>query len=155
MTCPAILEHSEPSAAATEFKGDRITYDVSFSTSSFVSAAEARSQLIGQLYKRARPVVGGQRPTTDEAVIFFPQNELCDHLPLLESLNDAERSHLSETIIRRHFKAGDSAKTSINQNNPQYFLLEGPHIQTGSVNGFRTIERLLKSILSLYTGGYR
>jgi hypothetical protein len=91
MTCPAILEHPEPSAAATEFKGDRITYDVSFSTSSFVSAAEARSQLIGQLYKRARPVVGGQRPTIDEAVIFFPENELCDHLPLLEPLNDAER----------------------------------------------------------------
>jgi small-conductance mechanosensitive channel/CRP-like cAMP-binding protein len=107
MTCPAILEHPEPSAAAAEFKGDRITYDVSFSTSSFVSAAEARSQLIGQLYKRARPVVGGQRPTTDEAVIFFRENELCDHLPLLEPLNDAERSHLSETIIRRHFKAGE------------------------------------------------
>ena len=61
MTCPAILEHPEPSAAATEFKGDRITYDVSFSTSSIASAAEARSQLIAQLYKRARPVVGGQR----------------------------------------------------------------------------------------------
>ena len=33
MTCPSILEHPAPSAAATEFKADRITYEIYFSTS--------------------------------------------------------------------------------------------------------------------------
>jgi small-conductance mechanosensitive channel/CRP-like cAMP-binding protein len=107
MTCSAVLEHPAPSAAATVFQGDRITYEISFSTTSIASAAEARSQLISQLYKRARPIVGGQRPVIGEAVVFFPENELCDHLPLLQPLTDAERARLSETIIRRHFQAGE------------------------------------------------
>ena len=58
LACQSILEHPAPSADATEFRGDRISYDISFSTSSIASAGEARSQLITQLYKRARPVVG-------------------------------------------------------------------------------------------------
>jgi small-conductance mechanosensitive channel/CRP-like cAMP-binding protein len=107
MTCPCILENPAPSAAATEFRGDRITYAIFFSTLSVASQGDARSQLITQLYKRARPVVGVHTPTTGEAVIFFPENELCDHLPLLEPLNDAERAHLSQTIIRRHFQVGE------------------------------------------------
>ena len=32
---------------------------------------------------------------------------MLDHLGLLESLNDAERAHLSQTIIRRHFQVGE------------------------------------------------
>jgi small-conductance mechanosensitive channel len=45
LACPSILEHPAPSADATEFRGDRISYDISFSTSSIASAGEARSQL--------------------------------------------------------------------------------------------------------------
>jgi small-conductance mechanosensitive channel len=55
MTCPAILEHPPSTVAPTELKGDRITYEISYSTSLFTSAGDARSQLIRQIYKRARP----------------------------------------------------------------------------------------------------
>src|SRR5580704_14878977 len=57
MTCPSVMENPAPSAQATEIKGDRITYTIYFSTASIASAGEARSQLITQLYKRARPVL--------------------------------------------------------------------------------------------------
>ena len=115
MTCPAILEHPAPSSAATDFKADRITYDIYFSTPSIASAGEARSQLITQLYKRARPVVGrrectGSSPilSTDSSPIFlFAENELFEHSPLLEPLSDAEKAHLNEKIIRRPFQAGE------------------------------------------------
>ena len=40
MACPSILEHPAPSADATEFRGDRISYDISFSTSSIASAGD-------------------------------------------------------------------------------------------------------------------
>jgi small-conductance mechanosensitive channel len=55
MTCPAILDLPAPSVAAADFKADRVTYEVNFSTSSIAAAGDARSQLIAQLYKRARP----------------------------------------------------------------------------------------------------
>jgi hypothetical protein len=57
MTCPSILEEPAPSTEATEIKGDRLTYAIYFSTASISSVGEARSQLITQLYKRARPAV--------------------------------------------------------------------------------------------------
>jgi len=105
--CPGILEDPAPSAAATELKGDRIAYEVSFSTLSIASAVEARSQLIAQLYKRARPVVGREASMVGEAVFFFPEYEVCDRLPLLAPLTDAERTHLSQRVIRRHVPAGE------------------------------------------------
>ena len=140
MTCPAILEHPEPSAAAIEFKGDRITYDVSFSASSFVSATDARSQLIAQLYKRARPVVDTPRVATDGVVFFFSEKEVCDHLPLLEPLNDAERAHLRETIVRRRFKAGEQILEQGTTAGCAYF------ISFGVIQGTRQLQdgRVLK-----------
>jgi small-conductance mechanosensitive channel len=115
MTCPSILEHPAPSAAATDFKADRITYEIYFSTASIASAGEARSQLITQLYKRARPVVGqrestGSSPilsTGSSPIFLFPENELFEHSALLEPLSDAEKAHLNEKIIRHHFQAGE------------------------------------------------
>ena len=101
MTCPSILEDPAPSAEATEIKGDRLTYAIYFSAASISSAGEARSQLITQLYKRARPaVVQGvslksklARDSIDSCpIFFFPENELLYHLGLLESLNDVERT---------------------------------------------------------------
>src|SRR5580704_10220390 len=116
LTCPSILEHPAPSADATEFRGDRISYDISFSTPSIASAGEARSQLIAQLYKRARPVVGNRESSRCTAgadslnsysIFLFPESEVFDHLPLLEPLSDAEKAHLNAQISRRHFQAGE------------------------------------------------
>src|SRR5260221_5097785 len=60
MTCPAILEYPPCTVAPTELTGDRITYEISYSTSLFASAGDARSQLITQIYKRARPATALQ-----------------------------------------------------------------------------------------------
>jgi small-conductance mechanosensitive channel/CRP-like cAMP-binding protein len=120
MTCPCILGHPAPSASATEFKGDRITYTVYFSTPSIASEGDARTQLITQLYKRARPVVD-QRQSSGWTIVrnspdscpifFFGENELFNHLPLLEPLSDAEKAHLNTKIVRRHFQAGEQLLT--------------------------------------------
>jgi small-conductance mechanosensitive channel len=115
LTCPSILESPAPSAEASELRGDRISYDISFSTPSIASAGEARSQLITQLYKRARPVVakresqfmGGADSSNSYSIFLFPENQVFDHLPLLEPLSDAEKAHLNAQISRRHFQAGE------------------------------------------------
>jgi small-conductance mechanosensitive channel len=130
MTCPSILEHPAPSAEATEVKGDRITYALNFSTSSIASAGEARSQFITQLYKRARPVVAHgdssgstvARDRTDSCPIFlFPENELLNHLPILEPLSDAEKAKLNSKITRRHFQAGEQLlKQGVEINSAQF-----------------------------------
>ena len=55
MACPAILEKPLPLIAVNALESDRVTYEISFSTSSIASAGEARSQIFRQLYKRLRP----------------------------------------------------------------------------------------------------
>jgi small-conductance mechanosensitive channel len=60
MTCASILEQPVPSVGVVTFNADRITYEISFSTGSIAAAGDARSQLITQLYKRARPRLGRQ-----------------------------------------------------------------------------------------------
>lgn len=72
-----------------------------------VSAGEARSQLITQLYKRGRPVVGQKESTGSSPLFLFAENELFEHSSLLEPLSDAEKAHLNAKIIRRHFQAGE------------------------------------------------
>jgi small-conductance mechanosensitive channel len=59
-TCPAVLEHPACAVAPIELKGDRIKYEIGYSTSGFDAADEARSQLIRQIYKRARPSERGR-----------------------------------------------------------------------------------------------
>src|ERR1700730_301424 len=85
LTCPSILEDPAPSVAATEIRGDRITYTVYFSTISIASAGEARSEFITQIYKRARPAAvpaalsesSAARAWTDSCPIFLlPEHEL-------------------------------------------------------------------------------
>src|ERR1700746_1121968 len=58
MTCASILDQPVPSVGVVTFNADRITYEISFSTGSIAAAGDARSQLITQLYKRARPRLG-------------------------------------------------------------------------------------------------
>ena len=129
LTCPSILEHPAPSAAATEFRGDRITYEISFSTSSIASAGEARSQLITQLYKRARPVIGQRElsPGTaaPDSLNLFPENEVLDYLPLLEPLSDAEKAHLNAQISRRHFHAGEQLLAQDDKIDSVHFVFSG------------------------------
>jgi small-conductance mechanosensitive channel len=124
MTCPSILEHPAPSAEATQFNGDRITYAIYFSTSSISSAGEARSQFITQLYKRARPVVA-QGASSGSTIFLFPENELLNHLPLLEPLNDAEKTKLNAKIIRRRFQAGEQLLEQGMEVNAAHFVFSG------------------------------
>jgi small-conductance mechanosensitive channel len=104
MACPAILEEPGPSVAAIESKDDRVTYRVYFSTSSFASAEEARSQIISQLWKRARP---GHHVSDAGPIFFFEEEELIDRLSIFEPLSAEEKKHLRSKVVRRHFKAGE------------------------------------------------
>jgi small-conductance mechanosensitive channel/CRP-like cAMP-binding protein len=134
LTCPSILENPAPSAEASEFGGERISYDISFSTSSIALAGEARSQLITQLYKRARPVVRkleslqstpGADSNHSDSIFLFPENEVFDHLPLLESLSDAEKAHLNAQISRRHFQAGEQLLAQNQRIESVHFVFSG------------------------------
>ena len=104
MACPAILEEPAPSVTAIEFKDDRVTYKIYFSTSSFASAEEARSQIIAQLWKRARP---GHHLSEAGPIFFFGEEELIDRLSIFEPLKTEEKNHLRSKVVRRHFKAGE------------------------------------------------
>ena len=133
MTCPSVMENPAPSAQATEIKGDRITYTIYFSTASIASAGEARSQLITQLYKRARPVLTlglsrspAARDLTDSCpIFFFPEHELLNHLPILEPLSGEERDKLKGKIIRRHFQAGEQLLKQGAEINSAHFVFSG------------------------------
>jgi small-conductance mechanosensitive channel len=153
MACPSVVENPAPSAQATEIRGDRITYTIYFSTTSIASAGEARSQLITQLYKRARPVLTpglssgspAVRDSTDSCPIFlFPENELLNHLPILEPLSDAERAELTAKIIRRHFQAGEQLLEQGMQINSAHFVFSGivqvtRQVQDGRVLNMRRL----------------
>jgi small-conductance mechanosensitive channel/CRP-like cAMP-binding protein len=104
MACPAILEEPAPSVAAIEFRDDRVTYSIYYSTSSFASAPEARSQIITQLWKRARP---GHHLSDAGPIFFFGEDELFDRLSVLEPLSAEEKTRLTAKVVRRHFKAGE------------------------------------------------
>jgi small-conductance mechanosensitive channel/CRP-like cAMP-binding protein len=149
MTCPSILEDPAPSAAVTDIKGDRLTYAIYFSTSSISLAGDARSQLITQIYKRARPVVAqgaflkskaALESSDSSPIFFFPENDLLQHLSLLESLNDAERTRLSETTVRRYFQVGEQILEQGITVGSAYF------ISFGVIQGTRQVQdgRLLK-----------
>jgi small-conductance mechanosensitive channel len=134
MTCLSIVENPAPFAQATEIRGDRITYTIYFSTASIASAGEARSQLITQLYKRARPVLSlglssglpaAPNLTDSCPIFFFPESEVLDHLAILEPLSDQERAKLKEKIIRRHFQAGEQLLKQGAEINSAHFVFSG------------------------------
>jgi small-conductance mechanosensitive channel/CRP-like cAMP-binding protein len=153
MTCPSVVEHPAPSVEATEIKGDRTTYGIYFSTVSIASAGEARSQLITQLYKRIRPVVtsrvssGSVVPLelTDSRPLFlFPESELLNHIPLFESLSDAERAKLHAKMIRHPFQAGDKLLEQGMDIYSAHFVFSGVvqvtrQVQDGRVLNFRKL----------------
>jgi len=108
MACPAILEEPAPTVAAIEVKDDRITYNLYFSTSSFASAEEARSEIITQLWRRARPA---HHSSDAGPIFFFGEEELLDRLSLFEPLSGEEKKQLRAKVVRRHFKAGERLLT--------------------------------------------
>jgi small-conductance mechanosensitive channel len=124
MTCPAVLEHPPCTVAPTEIKGDWITYEICFSASLFTAAGEARSQLIAQLYKRGRPAAT-QGAVISSPIFLFPENEVLDHLPLLEPLTPSEKAELSAKIIRRHFQAGEQLLAQDEKTESVHFIYSG------------------------------
>src|SRR3984957_9611264 len=104
MTCPAILEKPLPMVDTIALESDRVTYEISFSTSSIASAGEARSQMFRQLYKRARP---GPHLSHVRPIYFFVEEDYVDRLSVLEPLSAEEKAKLRAKIVRRHFKDGE------------------------------------------------
>jgi small-conductance mechanosensitive channel/CRP-like cAMP-binding protein len=131
MTCRAVLEQPAPSVSAVEFMSDRINYEISFSASSKAGVDVARSQIISQLQKRARP---RRRLTRNGPVYLFGEEELLDHLAVFDSLNPEEKSHLSASIVKRHFAAGEEIMA-------QGGKIEGIHfVYSGVLQSRRKVE---------------
>jgi small-conductance mechanosensitive channel len=139
MTCTAILEKPLPLVATVALESDRVTYEISFSTSSIASAGEARSQMFRQLYKRARP---GPRLSHARPIYLFGEEDYVDRLSLLEPLSAEEKAKLRAKIVRRRFKAGEE------------LLLQGSKLESlqfvsyGVIQGARRVAdgRVLKSV---------
>jgi small-conductance mechanosensitive channel/CRP-like cAMP-binding protein len=130
MACPAILQHPACTVVATDIKGDRVTYEISFSTELFTSSGEARSQLISQIYKRARPATSQQHPLSPEAFIaspifFFSDNEVLDHLQFFDPLSPAEKADLTSKMVRHHFHVGDKLLAQGDKNGALHFIYSG------------------------------
>jgi hypothetical protein len=151
MTCPAILEHPACGVAPTELRGDRITYEIGYSTSLFTSAADARSQLIAQIYKRARPATAQQQcpewmaardGLSSIPLFLFAENEVLDHLPLLEPLTSSEKAEMSEKITRRHFQAGDQLLAQEEKTESVHFIYSGVIEVTRQVQDGRILKVL-------------
>ena len=139
MACPAILEKPLPSVAAIAFESDRVTYEISFSTSSIASAGDARSQIVRQLYKRARP---GPHLLHAPPIYFFGEEDFLDRLSVLEPFSAEEKAQLRAKIVRRHFKVGEE------------LLVQGVKLESlqfvscGVIQGARQVAdgRVLKSV---------
>jgi small-conductance mechanosensitive channel len=120
MVCPAILEEPLPSVAALDFKDDRIIYNIRFSTPSFASAEKARSQIITQLWRRARP---NHHLSEGGPLFFFEEEEIIDRLSIFEPLSPEEKNHLREKLVRRHFDPGEQLlKQGVKADSVQFIL---------------------------------
>ena len=134
MACPAIMQHPGSSVVATDIKGDRVTYEISFSTELFTSAGDARSQLISQIYKRARPATAQQprsaTPFSPEAfiaspILFFSENEVLNHLQFFDPLSLAEKAELTAKMVRHHFHLGDQLLAQGDKSGALHFIHSG------------------------------
>jgi small-conductance mechanosensitive channel/CRP-like cAMP-binding protein len=149
MACPAILTHPVPSVVATDIKGDRVTYEISFSSELFTSAGDARSQLIAQLYKRARPT-GLQQPRpaiplSQEAFIaspirFFTENRVLDHLQFFDPLSPDEKADLTSKMVRHHFQAGEQLLVQGDQSDALHVVYLGVIQITHRVSDGRVLD---------------
>ena len=149
MTCPKILRQPTTTVTATDIKGDRITYDVSFNTATFNDAGEAKSQLISQIYKRARPVTTKQPQLESSSpaqafvaspLLFFPESELLEHLRFFDPLSPPEKAGLAAKMVRHHFKAGEKLLTQGEKNDAIHFVFMGVIQVTHQVTDGRILE---------------
>jgi CRP-like cAMP-binding protein len=113
------------------------------------AAGEARSQLITQVYKRARPVVAqressqfmvGADASHSYPIFLFPENQVFDHLPLLESLSDAEKAHLNAQISRCYFQVGEQLLAQNQMIESVHFVFSGMIQVTRQVKGGRVLK---------------
>ena len=149
MTCPKILRQPPTAVSATDIKGDRITYEISFNTATFNEAGEAKSQLISQIYKRARPVAPKQpqvessfsaQPFVLSPLFFFPEAELLDHLRFFDPLSQPEKAGLASKMGRNHFQAGEKILPQGEKNDAIYFIFMGVIQVTHQVTDGRILE---------------
>ena len=149
MTCPKILKQPPTTVSATDIKGDRVTYDVSFNIATFNDAGEAKSELISQIYKRARPVAAKQPQVESSSptqafiaspVLFFPESEILDHLRFFDPLSPPERAGLAAKMERHHFKVGEKILTQGEKNDAINFVFLGVLQVTDQVADGRTLE---------------
>jgi small-conductance mechanosensitive channel/CRP-like cAMP-binding protein len=151
MTCPKILRQPATTVTATDIKGDRITYDVSFNTATFNDAGEAKSQLISQIYKRARPVTA-KPPQLESSspgqafvatpLLFFPESELLEHLRFFDPLSPPEKAGLTAKMERHHFQAGEKLLTQGEKNDAIHFVFMGVIQVTHQITDGRILEVL-------------
>jgi small-conductance mechanosensitive channel len=149
MTCSKILKQPPTTVAATDIKGDRVTYEISFNTATFNDAGEAKSELISQLYKRARPV-GGKPPhlealstpqaVTTTPILFFPETELLDHVRFFDSLSPPEKADLAAKMRRQHFQTGEKILTQGEESDAIHFVFTGVIQVMHQVADGRTLE---------------
>ena len=149
MTCPKILRQPPTTVTATDIKGDRVTYEVSFNTATFNDAGEAKSQLISQVYKRARPVTAKQPPVESlspgqafipSPLLFFPESELLDHLRFFDPLSPPEKAGLAAKMGRHHFRAGEKILSQGEKNDAIHFVFMGVIQVTHQVTDGRILE---------------
>jgi small-conductance mechanosensitive channel len=149
MSCPKILKQPPTSVSATDIKGDRVSYDVSFNTATFNAAGEAKSQLISQIYKRARPIAAKQPPVESSSpaqayvaspLLFFPESEILDHLRFFDPLSPPEKAGLSARMERHHFQTGEKVLTQGEKNDAIYFIFMGVIQVTHQVTDGRVLE---------------
>ncbi|MBV8274470.1 MAG: mechanosensitive ion channel [Verrucomicrobia bacterium] len=149
MTCTKILRQPPTKVNATDIKGDRVTYDVSFNTATFNDAGEAKSELISQIYKRARPVAAKEAQTeslsavqafTASPILFFPETEILDHLRFFDPLSSSEKAGLSEKMGRQHFQAGEKLLTQGEKSDAIHFVFMGVIQVSHQITDGRTLE---------------
>jgi CRP-like cAMP-binding protein len=149
MTCSKILKQPPGTVTATDIKGDRVTYDVSFNTATFSDAGAAKSQFISQVYKRARPVatkppfqeaVGAVQALTTSPILFFSESELLHHIRFFDPLSPEEKAGLAAKMGRHHFQSGEKLLTQGEKSDAIHFIFMGVVQVTHQVTDGRVLE---------------
>ncbi|MBV9731351.1 MAG: cyclic nucleotide-binding domain-containing protein, partial [Verrucomicrobia bacterium] len=146
---PKILKQPPTAVTATDIKGDRVTYDVSFNTATFNDTGQAKSQLISQIYKRARPVAAKQPQVESSSLsqafipsplLFFSETEVLDHLRFFDPLSPPERAGLAAKLGRHHFQTGEKVLTQGEKNDAIHFIFMGVVQVTHEVTDGRILD---------------
>jgi CRP-like cAMP-binding protein len=81
------------------------------------------------------------KPGDSASLIFlFPENEVLDHLPLLEPLSPSEKANLNAKISRRYFQAGERLLRQDEESGSVRFVYSGVIQATREVQDGRTVK---------------